>query len=258
MLPRALLAALAALLLALPALAGPPGFSEHRFNGRDPEWRQGVATFHVKNGDCSPIKYGDGRGESDCHNGNLRSRYAYRQTARPGQALEYRMEIYIPADLRYGGGPNRRSLLEIAEWQRVNTVKNHIHTLHLDSNKGLTFDDTRCLSPREFGRWNSFVMRVKWSTGADGFLQVICNGKTIIDYRGQTAIPRDCGQRGVYQCEPALQEPRKPVQFQVGILFRGWSEHRRAEGLNPAGRTAPASGFTVHMRNIAVSRLRGS
>jgi hypothetical protein len=133
------------------AEAMPRGFQEQRFNGRDPVHADGVTTFHVRPGDCSAIDYGDGRGESDCFNGNLRSRIAYRTYARLGDSVQYRMEIFIPADLRYNGGPNRRSLLEIAEWQRINTIKNHIHQLHVDSTTSVTFDDVRCFAPSEFG-----------------------------------------------------------------------------------------------------------
>lgn len=238
------------------AAAAPAGFSDHRFNGRDPVHSGGVSTFQVRAGDCSPIDYGDGRGESDCFNGNLRSRMAYRTTARLGQSIEYRMEIFVPADLRYSGGPNRRSLLEIAEWQRINTIKNHIHQLHVDSSKGVTFDDVRCFAPSEFGRWNTFVMQVRWSMGDDGRLRVICNDRVVVNRSGRTAIPPDCGEPGVYQCEPRHQRPEQPIQFQVGILFRGYGERGRLDGLSPRGRVPPEEGFTIRMRNVGVSRVR--
>lgn len=236
--------------------AAPNGFQNHVFNGRAPVTQGGVVTFHVEDGDCSSRDYGDGRGESDCFNGNLRSRLAYRDHASLGQSLEYAMEIFVPAGFRYGGGPNRRSLLEVAEWQRINTIKNHIHTLHLDSVKGLTFDDTRCIPPSAFGQWNSVKVQVKWSAGDDGFLRVICNGTPVVSFRGQTAIPRDCGQPGVFQCVPDLQRVNQPVQFQVGILFRGYGERGRLDGLSRMGRVPPEGGFTVQMRNIRVSRIQ--
>jgi hypothetical protein len=254
----AVLARLVLVLSVLPAIASgaPNGFQNHVFNGRAPVTQNGVVTFHVDQGDCSSRKYGDGRGESDCFNGNLRSRIAYRSHANLGQSLEYAFEVLVPAGFRFGGGPNRRSLLEIAEWQRINTIKNHIHTLHLDSVKGIAFDDTRCIPPSGFGSWRSITVQVKWSAGDDGFLQVICDGRPVIAYRGQTAIPRDCGQPGVFQCEPALQQINQPVQFQLGILFRGYGERGRRDGLNPAGRIPPDGGFTVQMRNIRVSRIQ--
>ncbi|MAM63768.1 hypothetical protein [Maritimibacter sp. UBA3975] len=254
-------AALVRLALAFAILPGvasgaPNGFENHVFNGRAPVTQNGVVTLHVEEGDCSSRKYGDGRGESDCFNGNLRSRIAYRSHANLGQSLEYAFEVMVPAGLRYGGGPNRRSLLEIAEWQRLNTIKNHIHTLHLDSVKGISFDDTRCIPPGAFGSWRSIKVQVKWAAGEDGFLQVICDGKPVIAYRGQTAIPRDCGQPGVFQCVPDLQRVNQPVQFQLGILFRGYGERARRDGLNRAGRMPPAGGFTIQMRNIRVSRIK--
>lgn len=253
---RTLFFILAGLGLSKTLSAAPSGFSDHRFNGRDPVHAGGVTTFHVKAYDCSSIKYGDGRGESDCFNGNLRSRIAYKKTARLGDSVQYAMEIRIPRNLRYGGGPNRRSLLELAEWQRLDTIKNHIHQLHLDSAKGLTFDDAVCLRPADFGNWARVVVQVRWSMEADGILQVRCNDRLVVSRAGRTAIPPDCGAPGIYQCEPALQEPRKPIQFQAGILFRGYGPGLQAEGISARGRVPPPEGFTVEMRNIKVSRIR--
>jgi hypothetical protein len=242
--------------LSWPALSAPSGFQDHRFNGRDPAHSGGVTTFHVRAGDCSTIDYGDGRGESDCFNGNLRSRMDYRRMATLGDALQYEFEIFVPADLRFAGGPNRRSLLEVAEWQRVNTIKNHIHTMHLDSRKGLTFDDVVCLRPGEFGKWNRVAVQVRWSMADDGILRVLCNDQVVLARTGRTAIPPDCGQPGVFQCEPALQRPNEPIQFQVGILFRGYGERGRRDGLSASGRTPPPEGFTIQMRNVSVKPVR--
>lgn len=248
----------AALLLAssFAALSAPAGFQDHRLNGRDPAHARGVSTFHVRSGDCSSIDYGDGRGESDCFNGNLRSRMAYTRYAKLGDSLQYEFEIFVPADLQYGGGPNRRSLLEVAEWQRINTIKNHIHQMHLDTRRGLTFDDAVCFRPAEFGRWNKVIVQVKWSMADDGIIRVVCNDKTVVARSGRTAIPSDCGHNGVFQCVPALQRPSEPIQFQVGILFRGYGERGRQDGLNPRGRVPPDGGFTFQMRNVAVKKIR--
>jgi hypothetical protein len=253
--PHLTILAILLALFAFPAKAQ-QGFQDHRFNGRDPTSTGGVTTFHVRAGDCSNIDYGDGRGESDCFNGNLRSRIAYRQYARLGDSVQYSFEIFIPADLQYGGGPNRRSLLEVAEWQRVNTIKNHIHTMHLDSRRGLTFDDAVCVSPANFGTWSRVQVSVRWSMEEDGLLQVACNDRIVVSRTGRTAIPPDCGQPGVFQCDPALQRPSEPVQFQAGILFRGYGERGRRDGLNPAGRMPPEQGFTVQMRNLSVREVR--
>ena len=255
MLLRRFLALLLSISWCSSALAAPSGFKDHRFNGRDPSHAAGVTTFHVDAGDCSAIDYGDGRGESDCFNGNLRSRISYVRTARLGESLQYAFEIFVPPDLRYGGGPNRRSLLEVAEWQRVNTIKNHIHQMHLDSRRGLAFDDVVCLRPNEFGKWNKVVVQVKWSMGNDGIIRVVCNEKVVLERAGQTAIPPDCGQPGVFQCVPELQRPKEPIQFQVGILFRGYGERGRRDGLNPSGRVPPDGGLTVKMRNVSVKKV---
>lgn len=236
--------------------AAPSGFKDHKFNGRNPSHAGGISTFHVESGDCSSVKYGDGRGESDCFNGNLRSRMAYSRYAKLGDSVQYEFEIFIPGDLRYSGGPNRRSLLEIAEWQRINTIKNHIHQMHLDSRRGLTFDDAVCVRPAEFGNWHKVSVQVRWSMNDDGIMRVTCNERVIVSRTGRTAIPPDCGQRGVFQCVPELQRPNEPIQFQLGILFRGYGERGRRDGLNPAGRVPPEGGFTIQTRNVAVKRIR--
>lgn len=253
------LAALWIVVLVLAAGAGaaqPAGFQNHNFNGNNPVHAGGVTTFHVDEGDCSAIDYGDGRGESDCYNGNLRSRIAYRDHARLGSSVQYRMEILIPATLSYGGGPNRRSLLEVAEWQRINTIKNHIHTLHLDGRRGLTFDDTVCIPPAEFGQWAEVVVQVRWSADDDGVIQVLCNDRPVVVRRGPTAIPPDCGAPGVFQCDPSRQDLSQPVQFQAGILFRGYGPRAQQDGLSRSGRVPPPGGFTIQMRNLRVSPIR--
>ena len=236
--------------------ANPRGFSEHVFNGNNPTTSGGITTFHVDEGDCSARDYGDGRGESDCFNGNLRSRLAYDNHARLGDSLQYSLEVLVPSDLQYAGGPNRRSLLEIAEWQRIGTIKNHIHTLHLDSRRGVTFDDTVCIPPSAFGSWVRIQVQVRWANDDSGVISVICDGRPVLVRRGNTAIPPDCGARGVFQCDPSLQEPQKPIQFQVGILFRGYGERGRLDGLSRNGRMPPQGGFSIQMRNIDVSRIR--
>lgn len=236
------------------AAASPPGFKDHIFNGNRPVTEQGVTTFHVGPGDCSKKDYGDGRGESDCSNGNLRSRLAANKHASPGQTWEYRMDIFVPADFRFNGGPNRWSLLEIAEWQRINTIKNHMHNLYLDSRRGMTFDDAVCFSPKAFGQWNRVVVRARWSGKNDGFLQVTCNDKVVYNKQdSQTLIPEHCGKPRTYQCVPELQEPSKPIQFQIGILFRGPSP---SATYDVSDRKLPAGGITIQVRNLAVKRIK--
>ena len=125
--------------------AQPSGFKNHIFNGKNPKTAGGVTTFHVQSGDCSSIDYGDGRGESDCYNGNLRSHIKHNTHARLGESYLYSFEIRVPDGFNYAGGPNLRSLLEVIELGRVRGIKNHLYTFHLDARRGLTFGDIVCI-----------------------------------------------------------------------------------------------------------------
>jgi len=59
----------------------PKGFERHKFNGSvRPEVKDGVTRFEIFDRQCSNVDYGDGRGENDCRNGNVRSTIAIRET----------------------------------------------------------------------------------------------------------------------------------------------------------------------------------
>lgn len=67
---------LAAALFASSALADkfPADFKNHGLNGPvRPVTKGGITTFQIFDRKCSSVDYGDGRGENDCHNGNIRS-----------------------------------------------------------------------------------------------------------------------------------------------------------------------------------------
>ena len=69
---RALFLSALIILLSTPLHArAPNGFKEATFQGRSPAYDKAVVTFSLLPGDCSPKKYGDGRGESDCANGKI-------------------------------------------------------------------------------------------------------------------------------------------------------------------------------------------
>jgi hypothetical protein len=91
-------------------------FKPHKFNGSKPKYVSGTWQFELTPQACSSRKYGDGRGESDCFNGSLRSRIKAPKNIRPGTTMEYYMEIRIDPAFRYDGGPTPAySKLEVAE-----------------------------------------------------------------------------------------------------------------------------------------------
>lgn len=258
---RSMSAALALVTSAGLLLANTPsGFVVGGNSGVAPIWKSGEVTFVMRRGDCQKRSYGDGRGESDCLNGNSRSQLNARNLQRMGRAYEYAMEIWVDPAFRYNGrgwgNVNYRSRLWIAEWQRANTIKNHMYEMYLDSSKGATFEDKTCFSPRQFGQWNSVVMRVKWSDGADGFLQVICNGKVVYSLEGPNVVPPGCGTEAKLQCKPELQDLRKPILWSVGPSLKGHGMNYRDIGFPSAFPPFPETGITMKMRNLYVGKLR--
>ncbi|MCU9837168.1 polysaccharide lyase [Ruegeria sp. WL0004] len=238
----------------------PSGFVVGTNSGVAPVVKNGEVIFKMRRGDCQKRPYGDGRGESDCANGNSRSQLNAREKQRMGRAYEYSMEIWVDPAFRYNGRGwgkvNYRSRLWIAEWQRSNTIKNHMYEMYLDSAKGVTFEDKRCFSPNRFGQWNSVVMRVKWSNGADGFLQVICNGREIYSLKGPNVMPPGCGEEWKQQCKPELQDLTKPILWSVGPSLKGHGMNYRDFGFPSAFPPFPEGGITLKMRNLYVGRIR--
>ncbi|MCR9285743.1 MAG: polysaccharide lyase [Rhodobacteraceae bacterium] len=261
-----LFAALVVLTLAVQCFAGvaradtPSGFYVGKNSGVAPEWKNGEVTFVMRRGDCQKRTYGDGRGESDCLNGNSRSQLNARNQQRMGRSYEYAMEIWVAPGFRYNGrgwgSVNYRSRLWIAEWQRSNTIKNHMYEMYLDSSKGATFEDKTCFTPRQFGKWNSVVMRVKWSNGSDGFLQVICNGKIVYSVNGPNVIPPGCGTEAKLQCKPELQDLKKPILWSVGPSLKGHGMNYRDFGFPSPFPPFPDTGITMKMRNLYVGGIR--
>lgn len=238
------------------AMAGAPsGFREAKFQGNAPTVKRGEVTFSLKPGQCSPKLYGDGRGESDCRNGQIRSQITNRKHARLGRAIEYAADIWIMPGFRYHKGNAPRSKLTIMEWQRIDTIKNHLYMLHLDS-RGARFEDKTCFPASQFGAWVSFRMQVKWSNEADGYLRVFCGGRLVYELTGPNAVPPDCGTRAKEQCKLELINLRPPVQWEVGPKLAGFGTVYAQFGLPSPFRPFPQSGLTMKMRNLYYGRIR--
>lgn len=250
----------ASLMIPTTATGAPRGFQEGRNSAVAPKWRNKELTFVLRRGDCQSRTYGDGRGESDCKNGNSRSQLNSKNKQRMGNFYEYAMDIWVDPGFRYNGRGwgkvNYRSRLWIAEWQRSDTIKNHMYEIYLDSNKGATFEDKVCFPPARFGQWNSFVLRVKWSNGSDGVMQVICNGKTIYSRQGPNAVPPGCGKPWKQQCKPELQDLGKPILWSVGPSLKGHGMNYARFGFPSPFPPFPDGGLTMKVRNLYLGRLR--
>lgn len=242
---------------AVPGFADAPrGFKEATFQGSSPKLNGGEVTFTLLPGQCSSKQYGDGRGESDCKNGNLRSRINAKEYAKLGQTMEYSLDLWIQPGFRYNKGNRPRSKLTVMEWQRINTIKNHIYTVHLDSSGGVKFEDKTCFSPAQFGQWVTLKMRVKWSKKDDGAMEVLCNGKRIFALQGQNAIPPGCGTKAKQQCHLDKMDLRPPIQWQVGPKLNGYGTVYKQFGKKSPFRPWPEAGLTMKVRNLYYGRLR--
>lgn len=238
------------------AFAGAPsGFKEARFQGNSPVVKGKEVTFSIKPGQCSKKSYGDGRGESDCKNGNIRSQITNRKHARLGTVIEYAADIWVEPGFRYSKGSEARSKLTIMEWQRINTIKNHLFMLHLDSS-GAKFENKSCFSSKQFGSWVSFKMQVKWSKNDDGFLRVFCNGRKVYELIGQNAIPPACGTPAKRQCALDKINTRPPVQWEVGPKLNGFGTVYAQFGLPSPFRPFRQQGLTMKMRSLYYGKLR--
>ncbi|MCE0506967.1 hypothetical protein LR948_16475 [Roseivivax sp. GX 12232] len=243
------------LFLAAPlAEAAPAGFVPHAHNGRDPEMRGGEVHVSLPAADCSETEYIN-REVSDCYNGNSRAMLKSTRLIAPGEAARYRFEVLVEEPLRYGGGPNRRSLLTIADWRRDRTSQNKLYALHLDARRGLRFGDTPCLSPADFGDWAQIEVLIRYDAER-GLLRVRCDGRQVIARQGiDTLVPADCAAPYTYQCRPELQEPDHPVEMRLGLLHQGYGPLDRKRGLSPRGRVLRAP-VGLRLRELSVERVR--
>lgn len=247
--------------LALAAGPYPGDYVAHGLNGsQPPSTMAGVTTFHIEDRECSDIDYGDGRGESDCLNGNVRSQIS--QTRRVGDTLEYRFDIRIDPALAYTCGRDELAYglmpdawdtqLLVAHWEG-NLLHNYVHRLKLDSTKGLTFLGEVCQAPEQFGEWVSFSMKVRWANDPRGWIKVTCDDNVIYAAEGAaTTVNPHCYIRN--QCEPGIKKEPSRVYNSLGLLSHGhgmfWADMRKESQFNQI----QPGGITVEMRNIETNR----
>jgi len=265
MLKKMLSLALLTCLMVAPALADAPpkGFSNHKFNGSiDPVTKDGVTTFHIEDEDCSSVDFGDGRGESDCSNGSVRSMFGYDTWAQLGQSLEYRFDVLMPANLEYEGYFNKDaagfepdswdSNLRLATWEGT-FLHNFIYILKASKKTGLTFAGVQCQAPEDFGKWVSFSMKVKWTGDDKGWIAVTCDDKYI--YAAEAAptnVAPACYVQN--QCVPGEVRSPKKLLFIAGAQLAGWGGSYKDIGKDSAFVPIQDGGISVQMRNMAVTR----
>ena len=154
----------------LPAYADryPAGLSNHRFNGSNkPATVAGITTLHINDHQCSDVDYGDGRGENDCYNGNIRSVLSHQPQAVLNENWEYRFDIWVDPSFSYPGFYNDHardfmpgsfdSRLRIASWEGP-FIHNFLYAVKVDAKNGISFLGKECQSKSSFGEWVAFSM----------------------------------------------------------------------------------------------------
>ncbi|MFN0115987.1 MAG: heparin lyase I family protein [Paracoccaceae bacterium] len=254
-----------ALSLAFPAAAAahPLGLRPHTFNGSGmPVTKGGVTAFTIRNHECSSVDYGDGRGENDCHNGNVRSNLSP-HTARPGQGWSYSFEIRVPVPIAYPGFHNDWSIgyltgahdsrLRIASWEG-NLLHNFIYMLKVDATRAVTFLDKVCVPPGALGAWHRFRLDVVWENDPGGRIEVSCDGKVLYAASGiATAENPHCYVTN--ECEPGVEKRPSQILAILGPVMQGFGPEWQRYG-KPSQFTEFGGPVTVEFRNVDFRRLK--
>ena len=218
----------------------------------------GVWDLSIKEGNCNPSDYGDGRGESDCKNGNIQARIFSGKTYNSPNTVSYEFEIFIDEGFVYTETlPYRkRGSIVIAEWGRIRLIKNHMYEMHLTPSRGVTFEGVVCFKPQSYGQWNSVSVIAKWSNADDGILQVKCNDKVIYSQKGPNLVPPGCGTELKPQCKTEYIDLSKAISWKLGPKFYGFGSDYREYGRSSPFLPFPRGGVDVYVRNVKEGKAR--
>ena len=240
----------------------PAGFSNHKFNppGHDPITTDGVTRFHVNDGICSDVKYGDGRGETDCKNGSVRSILAHRGASKVGKSIEYRFDIRIDPSISLEPYKNiaatkyiengTDSHLRLASWEGE-FLHNFYFALKADSKRGITFLGETCQAAADLGQWVSFTLAVSWTGDERGWIRVTCND-ALVYAREDTATNQAPHCYESNQCLPGEYRNPKTVFFALGPVVQGNGQDWEETGKSALFNEIQNEGIKVEMRNVSV------
>lgn len=237
----------------------PHGLKRHWFETSNRPVTDGDVTyFKIIDKLCSNQPYPDGRGESDCKNGLVRSNLVGEVDVPIGYTSEYKFDLWMQPNLKYRGWDNELayasthtmhdSKLRLASWEGEN-VHNFIYVLKADAVAGITFLGHVCQSPRDFGHWVRFYMRVRWSLNDDGHITVTCNGSIIYQrIRLATAVnPRCYITDG---CQPGMTVDPSMIHFLIGPTMTGHGSNYHKIGLSSPFVGIQDNGIEVRMRDF--------
>ncbi|MER9002252.1 MULTISPECIES: hypothetical protein [unclassified Mesorhizobium] len=259
-----LFAAVTQSLFASAALADkhPAGFKNHRLNGPSkPVTKDGVTTFKIFDRKCSSVDYGDGRGENDCHNGNIRATLIGPES-KTGESVEYRFGLWVDPAFNYPGFYNDHAIgflpgaldsrLRIASWEGP-FIHNFLYMLKLDSAKGVTFLGNECQSPGRFGSWVAFSMKIRWAADKNGWIKVACDDKVI--YSAENLATNQAPHCYITnQCEPGVAKNPMRFTFIVGPVMAGFGPEWKKYGLVSQFTAIQPEGITVKLRNLSARK----
>jgi hypothetical protein len=243
----------------------PNGFTFDRLNGSvKPATVDGVTTFQIFDKQCSKKDYGDGRGESDCHNGNVRSSIAAKMDAKTSSTLEYKFDIWIDPVFAYRGWYNDHSngflpdghdsRLRIASWEGE-FLHNFIYMLKADTQAGIFFLDKQCQSPKDFGKWVTFSLKVRWAGSEKGWLEVSCDNKLIYSKK-DLATNQNPHCYITNQCEKDKKKNPRTIHFIVGPTMAGFGFEWSKYGLPSQFTDIQQGGITMKVKNLTVSKIK--
>lgn len=228
-----------------------------------PVTQSGITQFGLRSGQCSAKPYPWDRGENDCRNGNIRSSLDKKWTPL-GKSVRYAFDFWIEPGVKYRGYSNSLAngylaggwdtRLRIAAWLG-DGKHNYLYQLKLDGVSGVRFVGKTCAGPREFGRWISFEMLVRWSRTKDGVLQVKCNGNLIFSMAGKPTtidVPH-CYITNL--CNPKLGNDPRQIGFELGLVMQGFGPEWKKYG-KPNPFTTFEGEIGVKVRNVQLQSIR--
>jgi hypothetical protein len=231
-------------------------------NKRPPRLIGGELVSQIFDRECVGVDYGDGRGESDCSNGNVGSAVETTRLFKLNSNVRIEFDFWIQPNL--DAQPQRmysergsftsdpfHSTLIMFELERTRSIKNHVYDLDVDSVRGVTFLDKNCITPKEFGIWHRFEFDLFYSSKQDGTLTVKCDGRTIYQRASfNSALNPFCYEAN--GCAPQFEQLySEPMRLELGAQMRGngWSAEQSGQ---PTFNKIQPDGIMIRYRDLVI------
>ena len=232
-------------------------------NKRPPRLIGSELVSQIFNRECVNADYGDGRGESDCSNGNVSSAVETTKNFKINSRVRISFDFWIQPNLavepvrkEVGRGPFTtdpfHSYLVMFELERIKSIKNHVYDLDVDSRRGVTFLDSNCIRPSSFGSWHRFDFDLVYTNEEAGSLVVKCDDKVIFSRSGfNSALNPFCYPSN--GCSPQMkQNYNQPMRLELGAQMRGNGADAKESGL-PVFNEIQGDGIMIRYRNLNVA-----